>query len=260
MLRICLGLVLLAGSSLPGLSQMKASANIGIEEKLGAKVALDVPLKDENAKDVTLRQLIDKPSILMFNYFRCPGICPVLINNVIDVVNQLPLEPGKDFRLIAVSFDPSDSPQLAREKKANYLSQMRRPFTPDAWHFLTGTAENSRTIADSVGFDYQKQGDMYAHPGAIILITPSGTISRYLYGTSFVPADVEMGIKEAAGEQVRPTISKVLSFCYTYDPEGRAYVLNITRVTGIAVLLFVGIFALFVLRGRTKKHSEIADL
>lgn len=204
MLRICLGLVLLAGSSLPGLSQMKASANIGIEEKLGAKVALDVPLKDENAKDVTLRQLIDKPSILMFNYFRCPGICPVLINNVIDVVNQLPLEPGKDFRLIAVSFDPSDSPQLAREKKANYLSQMRRPFTPDAWHFLTGTAENSRTIADSVGFDYQKQGDMYAHPGAIILITPLGNHQSLSVRNEFCTRRCRDGHKRSCGRAGAP--------------------------------------------------------
>jgi cytochrome oxidase Cu insertion factor (SCO1/SenC/PrrC family) len=133
----------------PGNSQMKSSGGIEINEKLGSPVAMDVVLKDENGGDITLRRLIDKPTILIFNYFRCPGICPVLINNVVDVVNRISLEPGKDYRLIAISFDPKDTPQLASEKKANYLNQMRRQFPPTAWHFLTGTAENTKKVADS---------------------------------------------------------------------------------------------------------------
>jgi len=235
-------------------ASLKTASDIGIDEKLGDPVAMDTILKDENGSDVTLRPLIDKPTVLMFNYFRCPGICPVLISNMVEVINQIQLEPGKDFRLVAVSFDPADTPELARQKKANYLNQLKRQFPPDAWHFLTGSAESSRTEADSVGFGYRKEGNMYVHPGAIIVLTPKGIISRYLYGTSFLTADVAMAINEAASGKVRPTISRVLSFCYTYDPEGRRYVFSVTRVVGAAVLVVAVVFVIFVVKGKAS-HS-----
>jgi protein SCO1 len=233
-------------------AQMRNSPDIGISEKLGSQVALDTPLKDENGNSVTLRQYVDKPTILMFNYFRCPGICPVLINSMVDVVNRMQIEPGKSYRLVAVSFDPADTPEIARDKKANYLSQMKKPFSPDDWHFLTGTAEETKAVADSAGFNYRKQGDMYVHPGAIIVLTPKGVISRYLYGTSFVPADVEIGIQEAAVGQVIPTISRVLSFCYVTDPQGRGRVFSITRFAGALTLVIAGVFLVFVLRAKRK--------
>ena len=235
-----------------GAPQMKAPADVGIDEKLGKQVALDVVLKDENANDLTLGQLVDKPTILIFNYYSCPSICPVLLNSVVEVVNQIQLEPGRDFRLISVSFDPADTPEQARQKKANYLNMLKRQFSPDAWHFLTGSAENTKAVADSTGFNYRKQGDMYVHPGAIIVLTPKGIISRYLYGTTFLTADVAMAIREAAGGKVRPTISRVLSFCYAYDPEGRTYVFSITRFVGAAILVLAVVFVLFILRGKRK--------
>jgi len=255
MSRIFLSIVLSLIFALTSNAQMKAPADIGIDEKLGSQVAMDISLKDENSNNTTLRQLIDKPTILIFNYFRCPGICPVLINNVVGAINRIQLEPGKDFRLVAVSFDPADTPPMAREKKANYLNQMRRQFPADAWHFLTGAEENTKAVADSAGFNYRRQGDMYAHPGAIIVLTPKGIISRYLYGTSFVPADVEMAVKEAAGGQVIPTVSRVLAFCYTYDPASRGYVLNVTRAVGTLMLLLIAVFAIFILRRRSRKSS-----
>jgi protein SCO1 len=246
---VCMLFVLFA---LAGNAQMRTPSDVGIDEKLGSQVALDTVLKDENGKDVTLRQYVDKPTILIFNYFRCPGICPILINSVVDVVNRMQLEPGKDYRIIAVSFDPTDTPALAREKKANYLNQMQRPFSPDNWHFLTGTAENVKTVADSAGFSYRKQGDMYVHPGAIMLLTPKGILSRYLYGSTFLPVDVEMAVKEAQGGQVIPSISRVLSFCYVSDPQGRGRVFSVTRFVGAATLAIAGIFVIFVLWGKKK--------
>jgi protein SCO1 len=238
-----------------GNPQMKTSQDVGIDEKLGMPVAMDIALKDENGNDITLRQLVDKPTILIFNYFRCPGICPVLINNVTAVVNEIQLEPGKDFRLVAVSFDPLDTPEIARQKKANYLNQIRRQFSPDSWHFLTGSADNTRAIADSAGFKYRKQGDAYTHPGAIIILTPKGVISRYLYGTSFLTADVTMALQAAAGGRVVPTISRVLAFCYSYDPASRAYVLNVTRLMGAITLLLAAMFVIFVLWGKSRRKS-----
>jgi protein SCO1 len=233
-------------------AQMKSPANVGIDEKLGSTISLDTPLKDEDGNSVTLRQYVDKPTILMFNYFRCPGICPVLINNTVDVINRIQSVPGKDYRVIAVSFDPADTAAVAREKKANYLTRMGKPFSPDDWHFLTGSAEDTKAVADSAGFNYRQQGDMFVHPGALILLTPKGVISRYLYGTSFVPADVEIGIQEAAGGQVLPTISRALAFCYVTDPQGRGRVFSITRFVGAVTLVIAAVFVIVVLRSKNK--------
>jgi protein SCO1 len=246
--RLFLILALILTAFPRGMAQ--AENEIGIDEKLGSRLDLDALLADENGNKVTLRQYVDKPTILMFNYFRCPGICPVLISNMVRVVNEMPLQPGRDYRLVAVSFDPTDTPALAREKKANYLNQMRRPFSPDDWHFLTGDAQNTRAVADSAGFRYQREGDMYVHPGAIILLTSKGILSRYIYGTAFVPADVEIAIRQAGGGAVIPTVSKVLSFCYTYDPQGRQYVFSITRLVGAVTLLLAGMLVIFAVRGR----------
>jgi len=254
--RIFVGIVLLVVFPAVGNSQMKSGSEIGIDEKLGETVAMDIPLKNENGGDVTLGELIDKPTILIFNYFRCPGICPVLLSSVVEVVNQMTLEPGTDYRLVAVSFDPTDTSEMARQKKANYLNMMQRPFSPDAWYFLTGSGENTKAVADSTGFTYQKQSeDMYLHPGAIIVLTPEGVISRYIYGTSYLQADVTMAVQEAAGGQVRPTISKMLSFCYSYDPEGRTYVFSVTRLVGTVILVFVVVFIIFVLFKKKKKAA-----
>lgn len=242
-----------------GFAQMKSGSDVGVDEKLGSVIALDTPLLDEAGNSVTLRQYVDKPTILMFNYFRCPGICPLLIDGTVNVINRMKMEPGADYRVVAISFDPADTPDIARDKKANYLNRMTRPFSPDHWHFLTGAAGNTRTVADSAGFNYRRQGDMFVHPGLIILLTPKGIISRYIYGTSFLPADVEMAIKEAAGGQVRPTVSRFLSFCYVSDPEGRGYVFSVTRFAGVATLALAGIFLIFILRGKSKRKANTAN-
>jgi protein SCO1/2 len=241
--------------ALLGNAQTQAASDIGVNEKLGASVAMDVVLKDESGNDITLRQLIDKPTILVFIYFRCPGLCPLILNGMVEALNRIPEEPGKDFRVIAVSFDPTDTPEMARQKKANYLNQMKRRFNPDAWRFLTGSEQSTKAVADSAGFHFRRQKDMYVHPGAIMVLTPKGILSRYIYGTSFLPADVSMAIREAAGGQVRPTISKVLSFCYSYDPEGRQYVFSVTRLMGAVILVLVAIFIIFVLVGKSRKKQ-----
>lgn len=253
--RMVVGLVLVALLAVTGLAQ--TGSEVDVDEKLGETVALDVPLVDENGNDITLRALVDKPTILIFNYFRCPGICPILLSSMVNAVNEMDLEPGNDYRLVAVSFDPTDTPEMARQKKANYLNMMRRPFPPDAWRFLTGSAVNTRAVADSAGFHYRKQSeDMFMHPGVIMLLTSDGILSRYIYGTSYQPAEVVMAIQEAAAGQVRPTISKVLSFCYSYDPEGRRYVFSITRFFGAAILGLVAVFLVFVIFRKRKNATQ----
>ena len=256
------GLALIMGMGIPlaARAQGTASAEVGMDEKLGATVALDTTLKDEEGMNITLRQLIDKPTILVFNYFRCSGVCPVLLNGVSEVINQIKLEPGKDFQVIAVSFDPSDTPEMAHEKQRNYLRQMRRPFPPKAWRFLTGNPTATKAVAESVGFNFRPQGDMFMHPVALIVLTPKGTLSRYMYGTTFLSADVEMAIQEAAGGQVRPTIAKVLALCYSYDPASRQYVFNMTRVVGAVLLILAAGFVIYLLRtGKSQKRMRLPE-
>jgi protein SCO1/2 len=257
-LLLCIGLGLFLGSGLSLAWQRQTPGEVGIDEKPGAQAALDAVLKDELGKEVTLRQLINKPTILTLNYFRCTGICTPLLNSVADMLNQIEIEPGKSFQVITVSFDPSDTPEIARQKQINYLKSMRRPITAGAWRFLTGEGKNSREVADSVGFNFRADGDQFLHPGAIIVLTPTGTVSRYLYGITFLPADVQMAIQEAATGKVRPSIARFLVFCYNYDPKSRQYVLDITRVLGTIILVCIGGFVVYLLKGRSRGKKEKA--
>ncbi len=237
-------------------AQGTTSGGAGIDEKLGAQVALDVALKDEDGKDITLRQLIDKSTVLTLNYFRCAGICTPLLNGLADTLNQMPLEPGKDYVVVTVSFDPSDTPEVAHQKRMNYLRQMKRPFPPTGWRFLTGSAQATKAVADSVGFYFRAVDSGFAHAGAILVLTPRGIVSRYIYGISFLPADLQMALQEAAAGQVRPTISRILALCYSYDSGSRSYVLNITRLTGMAILVVAAGFVMFILKGKSRGDKK----
>jgi protein SCO1/2 len=248
--------VMFSGQAAPARAQASAPGEAGVDERLGAQVALDAVLKDEGGNDVTLRQLISKPTILTLNYFTCPGICSPLLNALADSLNQLPLDPGKDFQVITMSFDPSDTPEVAHHKRMNYLKQMKRPFPPAAWRFLTGSAQATKVVTDSVGFNFlPAPNGGFVHPGVLVVLTPKGIVSRYMYGIRFLPADVQMAIQDAASGHVRPTISRILAFCYSYDPQRRGYVLSITRLTGAAVLVFAAVFMIFVLRGKSRSNK-----
>jgi protein SCO1 len=249
---LCCVLVCAAGVALRAQTQ----ADVGIDEKLGARVAVDAVLRDEAGKDVTLGRLIDKPTILTLNYFRCAGICTPLLNNMADVINQIGIEPGKDFQVITVSFDPRDTAEIAQQKRVNYLKLMTRPVPPASWRFLTGDAPNTRRVTDSVGFKFRAVGEDFLHSGAIIVLAPDGTVTRYLYGISFLPADLQMAIQEAAAGQVRPTIARFLAFCYSYDPRDRQYVLNLTRVLGASILILIAGFVVYLLKGRSRGNQE----
>jgi len=229
-----------------------------IDEKLGSTAALDVVLRDESGNPVRLGQLVDKPTILTLNYFRCTSICTPLLNGLASALNGVELKPGQDFQVITVSFDPTDTAEIAHQKQANYLGEMRRPFPPQAWRFLTGEAQATRKLADSVGFEYRAEGDQYVHPGAIMILTPGGVVSRYIYGISFLAADLQIALQDASAGQVRPTISRIAAVCYTYDPASRTYVFSMTRTVGAATLLCAGAFVLYLVLGRRRRSGGSA--
>jgi protein SCO1/2 len=230
---------------------------VWIDEHLGAKVPGDARLLDESGKEIAFADLLGKPVVLTLNYYRCAGICTPLLNGVVDVLNAVAKEPGRDFRVVTVSFDDRDTPEIAFQKRRNYVSQMRRAFPVEAWRFLTGKAAETGRIARAVGFGFRRQGEDFLHPGAIMVLTPEGAVSRYMYGTTFLPADLEMAIDEAAHGESRPTIAKVLPFCFRTDPTGRGVVVDVTRVAGLATIaLMGGGVAFLALRRRSGKEAR----
>jgi protein SCO1 len=215
--------------------------DVGVDEKLGGRVPLDLVLVDEEGERVTLRSLLDKPTILTLNFFRCTGLCTPLLNGVAEMIQHSDQIAGKDFRVLTVSFDPRDDAELAASKKQNYLKQLGPSFDAKGWRFLTGDPVSTKRLADAVGFRFAKRGDAYVHAGAIMVLSPEGLVTRYLYGVTFLPFDVKMAVAEASAGRTGPTIARFLKFCYSYDPSGRRYFLNITRVAAaFTIMLAVG--------------------
>ena len=152
---------------------------------------------------------------------------------MVEVLNRTQAEPGKDFQVITVSFDERDTPEIAAQKRTNYLSEIKRPFPPAAWRFLTGRRGHDQGPGRlPSASSSSRQGEDFVHAAAIIFLSPKGKVTRYMYGVTYLPADLQMAVQEAARGEARPTINKFLKFCFSYDPAGRSYVLNITRVGG----------------------------
>ena len=261
--RLLLAFTLTALAASAGLIKAQPSppaltpGEVGIDEKLGATIPLDLELKGEDGKPVTLRQLIDKPTILTLNYFRCAGICTPQLGGVAEVLNRTEAIPGRDLQVITVSFDERDEPEVAAQKRTNYLNEITRPFPPSAWRFLTGPGATTKALADAVGFKFKRDQDDFIHAAVIIFISPKGQITRYMYGVTYLPADLQLAAQEAARGEAQPTINKFLKFCFSYDPAGRRYVLNTTTI-GATVIILAALIFVFALtrRGRRTKSQE----
>jgi protein SCO1/2 len=215
--------------------------DVGVDEKLGQVVPLDLMLVDEQGDRISMRDILDKPTLLTLNYFRCTGLCTPLLNGVAEMLQRTDQVPGKDFQVVSVSFDPRDNAELAGLKKENYIKQLGPAFPTGAWRFLTGDPISTKRLADAVGFRFAKQGDDYVHAGAVMVLSPAGKVTRYLYGVTFLPFDVKMAVVEAGQGRTGPTIARFLKFCYSYDPSGRRYFLDITRVAAaFTIVLAIG--------------------
>jgi len=236
----------------PQVPGQEINPRVGIEEHLDTTIPLaDLHFTDEDGKPVVLADLFGKPVILTLVYFSCPGICTPLLNELSNVVQKSRMVPGEDFRMITISFDPSEGHELAKLKQINMLAAMEqnKP-APEDWRFLVGDEKNIRRIADAVGFRYvrDKNGIDFVHAASVMFLSPEGKIVRYLNTTRFNPADLEMAVIDAAEGRSRSFMQKVERLCYAYDPEGQAYVLKINRIilgfTIVFVLLFVGFLVL----------------
>ena len=212
-----------------------------VEEHLGKYMPLNLTFKNSDGSNVILKDLIDKPTVIDFVYYRCTGICTPLMVEVADVINKVDLQPGKDYRIISISIDPNETPALAAQKKNELLSLVNKKIDPSSWDFLTGDSASISRAASAAGFYYQKQGNTYLHKGVLIFIDKDGKICRYLrpgYNTrgdfSILPSEFKMAVMEAAQGQVTQTIAKILETCSTFIPKKRdMLVFSVIFLTGI---------------------------
>ena len=242
-----------------------ALKGVGIDQKLDAQVPLDLNFRDEYGRTVALSTYFKsgKPVLLAPVYFRCPMLCTQILNGVASSLKAVSLDPGKDFEVVAFSFDPKDTSELAAAKKETYLRRYGRPGTANGWHFLTGDPENIAKLMDAVGFHYKYDPatDQYAHASGVMVITPGGRLSKYFYGVEYAPRDLRLGLVEASRSKIGSPVDRILLFCYHYDPATCKYgavVMNIVRLSGGFFALIAGGFLLFLFRreGRRNKGAS----
>lgn len=222
---------------------------IGINQKIGAQVPLDVPFADESGQEVTLRKYLGKPLILALVYYQCPSLCNMVLNGVLRSVKHQEMSAGKDYDVLAVSFDPRETPRIAAAKKQAYLSQYNRQGAEQGWHFLTGPEVSSKALADSVGFRYVYDAltNQYAHGSAIMILTPSGRVDRYFYGIDYPSRDVRLGLVEASNERLGTATDHVLLYCFHYDPATGRYAVTVMNLLRLAALITLGSLGTFMI-------------
>lgn len=227
---------------------------IGVVEHLDEFIPEDVVIISEKGDTVNLKGLVDKPTILNLVYYRCPGICSPLMNGLAEVIGKSDMVLGKDYQVLTISFDPSEDTSLAAKKRRNYYTQIGKDVDPEGWKFFVADSANILNLTESVGFKYKKTGNDYLHSATLIVLSPNGMIARYLHGTYFLPFELKMSVIEAGQGKSGPSINRVLQFCYSYDPEGQAYVLNVTRVAGtLIIFIALVILAFLLIRPKSKR-------
>jgi protein SCO1/2 len=246
--------------ALPG-----ALEGVGIDQKLDEQVPLNLIFKDEAGRDVPFSSFFSKgkPVLLAPVYYRCPMLCTQILTGVESTLKAVTFDPGRDFEVVAVSFDPKDTPELAASKKQMYLRRYGRPNTANGWHFLTGDTANVKSLLDAVGYHYKydPKTDQYAHASGIMILTPDGRVSRYFYGVEYAPRDVRLGLVEASQNKIGNPVDAVLLFCFHYDPATGKYgaiALNLLRASAALFAMIGGTFLLIAIRRDVRRGKRRA--
>lgn len=235
---------------------------VGVEEKLGDKIPLDVTFATSNGDSVTIADLMKdgKPVLLNPLYYECPTLCGLVLDAVFNVVHELAWSPGTEYTIISYSIDPDETAGLAAKNKAEVMSGLERTGADKGWYFLTGKEQAIQSLSRAVGFNYtyDENSGEYIHLASIMLISPDGTITRYLYGLNMREFDLRNALYEAAGGQIGSTIERAVLYCFAYDPASQSYVpvaVNIMKLGGLATMLILGIF-LTILWRRNSGSSQ----
>ncbi len=242
----------------------EALQSIVIEQKLGDKLPMDVEFKDEDGRAVKLGDYFSKgkPVIIAFVYYECPMLCNQVLNGLTGSLKGINFDAGKDFDVLAISFDAreNDKPELAKNKKAGYVERYGRQGSENGWHFLTGSQASIDQVTKAAGFSYKwdEKSNQFAHAGGIMITTPDGKLARYLYGIDYAPKDLKFGLMESAESRVGNPAEQLLLYCYHYDPSTGKYglaILNVIRLGAIATLIGMGAMALVFWRRNKRKAA-----
>ncbi|MEX0945105.1 MAG: SCO family protein [Balneolaceae bacterium] len=238
--------------------------DVGVDEKLGDQIPMDLQFVTSDGELVQIGDLITdgKPVLLNPLYYECEVLCSLVLDAVYNVVTELVWSPGPDYTIISFSIDPEETPEIASRSKQQYLGALDRPGSENGWYFLTGSQESITELTEAIGFRYKydEQTGEYLHMASIMMISPEGTITRYLYGAAFREFDFRNALYEAAEGTIGSTLDKVLFYCFTYDPSSQSYVpvaLNIMKLGGLATVIILGIFlSVFWRRERGSSQSK----
>ena len=256
-------LPILFASDVRALSNVNDVKEIGFDEKLASAIDLNTEFRRENGETVSMSSFFgqEKPVLLSLAYFTCPRLCLLATDGVLEVINQMgSFRPGKDYTVVTVSFDPEESPDVIGAKAARYREALAGgDDEAEDWHFLTATTENILRLTDSVGFRFKKDGEEFAHPSGIVILTPDGIISRYLYGVQHDPRNFKLSLIEASEGEIGSSelLNKVLMFCYQFDPVGKRYALaalNVVKAGGMVTLAVLVTFLCLMWKRERKTH------
>jgi len=237
---------------------------VGITQNLNAQIPPDLAFRDETGKSARIGDFFgQKPIVLSLVYFDCPALCTEVLNGELRTMKAISLDLGKDFDAVTVSFEPKDTPALAKAKRDVYIGQYGRAGAADHWHFLTGDQQSIDALTNAVGFRYAYDSSIrqYAHAAAILVLTPDGRIDRYFYGVIYPARDVRLGLVEASQCKIGTLTDHALLYCYQYDPMTGKYgmvVMNVLRAAGGLTVLILGIFMTMMFLRERKRHVGIA--
>jgi protein SCO1 len=227
--------------------------DLGIVEKLGSYIPLNVTFNNEDGNKVVLKDLIKRPTLIAFVYYKCPGICSPILTELANVTGKVDLLPGEDYNIVTISMDDQEKPADASDKKKTILGFTQKEFPLDAWDFLTGDSLNIKKVTNAAGFYFKRTGNNFIHSGGFIFVTKEGKICRYIYpdvsskgGFTILPFDFKMALLETSQGKQTKTMAKLVQYCFSYDPKGRTYVFNITRVLGAGILILLTLYIVFL--------------
>lgn len=251
------------GSGKGGEALPAVLVDVGITEKLGNSLPMDAVLVNEKGEKVKLGSYFNgKPVLLNFAYYRCPMLCNMVLNGMIGGLRKLPWTPGKEFEIVTIGIDPREKHDLAAAKKETYIADLGRPEAAAGWHFLTGDADEVKSIADAVGFTYQynRANDDYAHAAGIFTVSPQGKVSRYLYGVEYRTKEIRLALLDASEGKALSFGDKIIMFCYVYDPDAKGYVLfarNFMRGGGYLVMFTLVFLLAYFWRKEIKRGRKL---
>jgi protein SCO1/2 len=257
------GVLLISATLLPAqYPRPTITKGVDIEQKLNSPVPLDLVFRDESGQPVPLRTYFgDKPVVIQFVYFKCLSLCPLSLHEAVTSLRRVPLEAGKDYNVVVVSFDPAETPALAAERKASYAKEFGRAGFDSGWHFLTGSQESIGQLASAIGFHYRwdEKTHQFIHAGGIMVATPKGRLSRYFYGIQYSPADLRMALVDASQHKIGSPVDYILLFCFHYDATQGKYTLaivNLLKIAGGLTVLMLGGLVFFLMRSDRKRNDS----